>query len=199
MSEADRQRWNQRYREGAYGAREHPAAWLRDCLERIDSRGGRMTVLDLACGAGRNALHLATAGHRVYAVDIAGEALERGRRKADRDGLSVHWRERDLDAGLPDDVPQADLVLLIRYLDLGLVRGIRDHLRPGGYLIAEVHLQSDDADVAGPRNPAFRAAPEALRDAAIAAGLAVVDYSEGRITDPDGRPVCVARVLARRE
>lgn len=199
MSEADRQRWNQRYREGAYAAREHPSTWLLECLEWIGAGDSAMTVLDLACGAGRNALYLAANGHRVYAVDIAGEALDRGRGKADRDGLSVHWHKADLDEGIPDNVPRANLVLVMRYLDLALIRGIRDHLQPGGYLVAEVHVNQGEVDVAGPRNPAFRAASDALRDAAITAGLTVLDYSEGRITDPDDRTVCVARLLARRE
>src|SRR5262249_62367051 len=38
-------------------------------------------VLDVGCGTGRVMLHLATAGHRVYGIDLSAAMLERGRRK----------------------------------------------------------------------------------------------------------------------
>lgn len=199
MSDEDRERWNQRYRDGAYAGRDHPADWLVHCLERLGTGAatgmtGRPTAVDLACGAGRNALYLAAQGHEVYAVDIADEALRRGR---EQDSTRIRFVEWDLDRGLPAELPAADLILMIRYLDLDLIPSVTRQLKTGGHLLADVHLQSD-REVAGPRNPDFRAAPGALRMALVEAGLNVVEYREEHTDDPDGRPVAVARALARK-
>ena len=50
MSRADRKKWNERYRAGAFAERTHPSALLEDWIDRLPL--GR--ALDLACGAGRN-------------------------------------------------------------------------------------------------------------------------------------------------
>lgn len=199
MSADDRQRWNRRYRDGAYAGRDHPAEWLLHCLGRTGADVGRppLTILDLACGAGRNALYLAKLGHEVHAVDIAGVALERGRRKAEERQLSIQWREHDLDRGLPEGLPHADLILMIRYLDPGLIPVCAHQLKTGGHLLVEVHRRTD-SEVAGPRNPDFRIAPGALRRAAGEAGLAIEEYREVHTRDPDGEPVALARLLAKK-
>lgn len=200
MSAEDRQRWNHRYRDGAYAGRDHPAEWLLDCLDQIGAGavGHSLTVLDLACGAGRNALYLAELGHEVHAVDIAGVALQRGRRTADERKVDIHWVEHDLDRGLPEELPRADLILMIRYLDPGLIPACACRLNTGGHLLVEVHLQSD-REVAGPRNPTFRIAPGVLHTAARDAGLTIEEYLEVHTLDPDGQPVALARLLARKQ
>lgn len=199
MSEEDRQRWNRRYLAGAYASREHPAGWLLHGLARIgpDAAPAPLTVLDLACGAGRNALYLAELGHQVHAVDIAGEALQRGRHQAEARRLDIHWLEHDLDRGLPEAVPQADMILMIRYLDTDLIPASARQLKTGGHLLVEVHLESD-REVAGPRNPDFRIATGALREAAVNAGLVIEEYREVHTTDPDDQPVALARLHATR-
>ena len=78
MSGADRERWDERYRLGAYVEREHPSAWLVSCLSRAPS--GR--ALDVACGAGRNALYLAERGYAVTGIDVSPVALARAAESA---------------------------------------------------------------------------------------------------------------------
>ena len=68
MSTVERDKWNERYREGAYEERTHPTALLAEWLPRLP----RGTALDVACGAGRNAIYLAAHGYRVTAVDNRG-------------------------------------------------------------------------------------------------------------------------------
>ena len=188
MSAADRDKWDERYRRGAYADREHPSEWLRRWLPDLP----RGRALDIACGAGRNAIHLAENGFSVVGVDISSVALGRAAASARR--LEIEWLERDLDAGLDLDAV-FDLILMIRYLDLGLMSSLVGSLAPGGYLVVEEHLETD-ADVIGPRNPAFRVPPGALRDAA--GDLEVIDYREGIVTDPDGRSAALARLVACR-
>lgn len=202
MSDADRDKWNARYRQGAYAQRTQPSQLLTEHVPEIVAtqravagRDATLRALDVACGAGRNALYLAGQGYRVDAVDVSAEALARGRRAAAEQGLVVSWIRRDLDQGLPRRLPDYDLVVVMRYLDLSLLSAAAERLRPGGYLICEAHLQSDQP-VIGPRDPNFRAAPGELR--AAAAALEIAEYWEGHTQDPDGRAVALARLVACR-
>lgn len=191
MSDADRDRWNERYRLGAYADREHPSPWLVACLPR----GPTGRALDVACGAGRNALFLAERGYAVTGVDISAEALSRAGQSARTRGLDVEWIEHDLDAG-PGVGGPFDLIVLIRYVDLALLGILCRELAPSGCIVVEEHLATERDDVAGPRNPAFRVPSGALRRAA--ADLQVIDSFEGEVSDPDGRPAVVSRLFARR-
>src|SRR5690606_21943035 len=148
MTETERERWERRYREGAYADRTHPTALLAEWEPRLP----RGLALDVACGAGRNALFLAAAGRRVDALDISPTALERARRDADVRGLDVRWIEADLapdpDAVLPDG--PYDLVVLVRYVHRGILAPLWKRLAPGGALVCEQHVDSAH-DVVGPK------------------------------------------------
>ena len=198
MSEQDRTRWTQRYAEGAYTGRSHPSRLLEQKLEEIRRQhiaGAVPRALDLACGRGRNALFLAEQGYQVDAVDIASNALVAASQVAEQETADIRWIEHDLDQGLPETNADYDLILIVRYLDLALLAQAGDRLRPGGSLLCEVHLQTDQ-DVAGPGNTDFRVAPGALREAVP--GLEILYEEEGLVTDPDGRQVALARLIARR-
>ena len=205
MSAEDRERWNQRYRDGAYAARTHPSAILAEWLESpraalVCSEQARPRVIDLACGLGRNSLHLARAGWDVLAVDVSDQALARLDAVARAESLSITCLRQDLES--VDEAVGAcradgpfDLALVVRYLNLPLIGRVGDLLKPGGTLLAEVHLQSDEP-VAGPGSGRFRAAPGELEEAVC--GLALETSSEGLLEDPDGRRVAVARIEATR-
>jgi len=191
MSRSDRLKWNDRYSKGAYADRTHPSAVLADWINSIPP--GR--ALDVACGAGRNALFLAAHGFEVDAIDISAEALARAQRQAQKAKLHVHWIERDLDEPLVLDAQYA-LILIIRYVNLPLIRRLKRNLAPGGFLICEEHLVSD-ADVVGPSNNAFRVQPGALRR--LAGGLHIHFLEEAVVDDPDNRPSAVARLVAQKK
>jgi len=198
MSTEDREKWNSRYADGAYADRPHPSPWveaqIRGCPAGDDA-ASRPVALDLACGAGRNALYLAQIGYDVHAVDISREGLALGRRRAEASGLDVTWYEHDLDGGLPDTLPaRFDLIVVIRFVRLDLLRRLAGRLDPGGRLLVELHLATD-ADVAGPRSAAFRVAPGLLAETLSELDIEVIE--EGLVTDPDGRQVALARAVAR--
>jgi tellurite methyltransferase len=189
MSETDREKWDRRYREGAYAERTGPSAFL---LEQIgDVPTGR--ALDVACGAGRNAIHLAMQGFQVDAVDISAEALRRAEANAQALGLEINWLQRDLEQGYTLDSGY-QLILVVRYVNLPLLRYLATRLAPGGLLLCEQHLQTT-AEVIGPGNPAFRVKPGEL--AMAAEGLEILHIEEGLVEDPDGRPAALARLVAR--
>jgi len=194
VSDTDRKKWDTRYREGAYVARTHPSVYLVDCLSTIQPPVQK--ALDLACGAGRNSLYLASQGFEVDAVDIAAEALLRGKESAQTAQIEgIHWIEHDLDDGLPASLETYGLIIMMRYLDIALLSSAVGNLVPGGYLLAEVHLQTDQ-QVSGPVGNRFRAADGELRGAAT--GLEVIQYTQGVCHDPDGSMVALARLLAKK-
>jgi len=189
VSAADREKWDERYRLGAYEDRTHPSAWLERWLS--DVTVGR--ALDIPCGAGRNAIFLASRGFSVTGIDISAVALARAEATARSRGLSIEWITRDLDTGHGVE-GTFELIVVIHYVDLDLIENLTDLLAPGGHLIVELHLATD-RPVAGPQDPAYRAAPGALRDAA--GHLDILGYAEEVVEDPDGRTVALARLAAR--
>jgi len=200
MSGSDRDKWNDRYRRGAYRERRHPSVLVKEYVPDIfasqQNSGAELRALDLACGAGRNALYLARLGYRVDALDVSSEALARAEQAARAEALPISCVVHDLDHGLPRGLRDYDLILIMRYLDLSLVASVVERLSPGGYLICEAHLASAEP-VIGPRDAAFRAQPGELR--AAATGLDIAEYWEGSTQDPDGRAVALARLVARRQ
>lgn len=193
MSHAERDTWNERYRGGSYQGRDHPTALLAEWAPRLPP--GR--ALDVACGAGRNALFLAAAGHEVDALDIAAEGLARGRETAAKRGLHIRWIEADLDSDLGAVLPRDtyDLIVWVRYINSSLMPHLLQRLRPRGHLLCEQHLTTAE-DVIGPRSPAFRLQPDDLVSSVT--GVQLLHYFEGLVTDPDGRRAALAQIAARR-
>jgi SAM-dependent methyltransferase len=196
MAEADRDKWNERHREG-YAAHGQPTAVLKQWIDRIP----RGRALDLACGSGRNALFLAANGFDVDAVDISDVALDIGRRRARAAGLRVNWIEQDLDApqnGPPTLADSYTLLLVVRYVNLPLIRELSDRLLPGGMLMTEQHFVTD-AEVGGPTDPMFRLQPGALREFAESLGFRLRFFEEAIVEeDPGGQPMALARLVAQR-
>ena len=189
MSIQDRDKWNRRYAEQSY-RRHNPVNLLHDWLPRLPV--GK--ALDVACGAGRNAIYLAEAGFRVDAIDISAVGLETARLEAERLGVAVNWIEHDLDEPYDFD-RDYDLIVVLWFVRLDLLGDLCACLAPGGYLLSEQHLIAD-GDLAGPENPRFRVAPGALR--AAVGNLEVLFYEEGTGTNSDGEPMASARIVARR-
>ena len=189
MSTEDRDKWNQRYAEDSY-RKTNPVSLLSDWLPRIPV--GK--ALDVACGAGRNALYLAESGFRVDAIDISAEGLKLAARQAETNGLGINWIEHDLDQPYAFDTDY-NLIVVLWYVDLDLIRQLCDCLAPGGILLCEEHLRSEQ-EVIGPGNPDFRVAPGALREAV--SGLELLLYQENIEAIPEGGQIASARVVARK-
>jgi tellurite methyltransferase len=193
VSAAERDKWNERYRDGAYEGRTHPTALLAEWLPRLP----RGRALDVACGAGRNSLALAAAGFAVTAVDIADAALARGRQAAVDRGLAIDWLCADLDDDPSAVLPPGpfEAIIWVRYVHRTLMPLLVARLAPGGVLLTEQHLASP-GPVAGPTSAGFRLAPGELE--AAAQGLTRLHAYEGHVVDPDGRTVALAQLVAQR-
>ena len=192
MSIVERDKWDARYRDGAYERRTHATALLADWLPRLPLGA----ALDIACGAGRNALHLAANGYAVSAIDISGVGLARGRRTADALGLSVDWLCADLDDERNVALPPGpfEVIVWVRYIQRTLMPHVLARLAHGGVLLCEQHLTTT-ADVAGP-GPRYRLAAGEL--ARSASGLELLHSYEGLVADPDARTVALAQIVGAR-
>jgi SAM-dependent methyltransferase len=131
--------WDKHYAE-AEGLESEPAPLLADVADWAPP--GR--ALDLACGAGRNAIFLASLGWDVVAVDSSQEAVRLVRTRAAAAGLRIDARVADLEAGAFAIEPAAyDLICDFFYLQRDLFPTIREGVRPGGLVAAEIHLRDE--------------------------------------------------------
>ena len=189
MSAEDRDKWNQRYAEDSY-RKTNPVTLLSDWLPQLPV--GR--ALDVACGAGRNAIYLAEAGFQVDAIDISQQGLQLIAQQASAANLKIHCIEHDFDEPY-EFARDYDLIVVLWYVNLPLITRLCDNLASGGYLLCEEHLRSDAA-VIGPGNPDFRVAPGSLRDAV--ASLDLLLYEETVEPIEEGGQIASARVVARK-
>jgi tellurite methyltransferase len=189
MAEADRQRWNERYRAREYDFT--PNRWLVSLADRIRSPREGALALDVACGGGRNALFLAELGYVVDAWDVSDEGLtilttELARRAA---GRQPHVKPARIDleaAAVPTS--RYDLVVDLFYLERPLLPGLAAALRPGGLLAFETFVDLGDGRHPEIR-PAFKLRPGELP--AVYADLDLLEYTEDEQSG-------TARLLARR-
>jgi SAM-dependent methyltransferase len=72
---------------------------------------GPRTILDVACGIGTQALGLAALGHQVIASDLSVEAVERGRREAQKRSLTIPFSVADMRQAFAHHQQQFDLVI----------------------------------------------------------------------------------------
>lgn len=124
-------------------------------------RSRRWSVLDVGCGTGRLARRLFEAGCSVAGVDISPAAIDEARSLAvppDREGRSLRFCVADMSIadgppidGGPFDVVVCQLVLSIiggvRERD-NLLRNLREHLGPGGWLYLSASGVSDSINAA---------------------------------------------------
>lgn len=189
MSQLDREKWNRRYAEDSY-RKTNPVTLLEEWLPKLPV--GR--ALDVACGAGRNALYLAGAGFTVDAIDISHDGLKLAQQQAESQSLSINWIEHDLDENYTFEM-NYDLIVIMWYVNQALIARLCDCLASGGYLLCQEHLVTDQESI-GPGNANFRVSPGALRSAV--SELNIMFYQESVETMASGDSVASARVVARK-
>ncbi len=185
MAESDRTRWDQRYGQASEVDLD-PPGWLKEIDSLLPRQG---CAIDIAAGAGRLAIWLADRGLVVLAVDISAAGLELARREAMARGLEIETLAQDLEAESLPDGP-FDVVTCFNYRQRDLFPSIREHLKVGGLLLAEIATVPNLERHAHP-SLRFLAEPGELRE--DCAPLEIVYYQEGWLGDRAS-----ARVLARK-
>ncbi len=179
--------WEQMYRSGERGSEDAPTRLLVETAANL-SPG---TAIDLACGAGRNALFLAGLGWTVTAVDGSPAAIEILKRRAKERGLVIGTEVADLtapDFALP--LHSFDLIVIAYYLQRSLFAKVEPALKPDGMVLAIVHTPEK-----GEPTDYKRAAPGELRR--TFEGWKILHYYEGPSRDPAHRRP-VAEIVAQR-
>ena len=166
-----------------------PSPWVVRHLPLVPA-GGR--VLDLACGNGRHARLLATAGYEVVAVDRDFAAIS-----ALRGASGITALQLDLEGG---DWPLAGErfagVVVANYLWRPRLPDVCALLGDGGVLIYETFMVGNAA-YGKPSSPEFLLRPGELRAVAGAAGLREIAFVEGYVDSP--KPALRQAICAVRE
>ncbi len=190
-------KWNARYAGGGNPPEAEPLPLLTAAVAGV--RAGR--ALDLACGAGRHAVWLAERGWQVDAVDGAAAGIELLLARAGRAECCERIRPQvaNLEAEPPGFTIGADaydLIVDCFFLHRPLFPAIRRGVRPGGLLVAALHLPAPGAG----RGHGYVLEPGELRRLVSGWGWMLLRSEElgpGRGGAPD-HGLGVAEIVARR-
>ena len=182
--------WDERYRSGEHTTKE-PSPLLKTAIE--DLKPGR--ALDIACGVGRHAIYLAERGWHVTAVDSSRVGIDILKERAREAGVIVDARVANLEAGEFHIEPDAyDLICVFYYLQRDLFPSIRAGVKPGGDVVAAIHLNDGKPD-AKPRNPDFLLERDELKR--LFQDWEITYYREGE-SDEGGHHHDTAYLIARK-
>jgi tellurite methyltransferase len=134
-------------------------------------------ALDIACGAGRNAIFLAERGWKVTAVDSSQTGIELAGKRATARNVALDLRVADLERDEFRIEPDYyDLICNFYYLQRDLFPQIRAGVRHGAVVVAAIHMVDDSPELK-PMNPAYLLKPGELR--AEFYGWELLHYLEG--------------------
>jgi tellurite methyltransferase len=109
-------------------------------------------ALDLAMGAGRNAIYLAKEGFQVEGIDISAEAVEKAMALAESESVKISTLVADLENGYKLTPMAYDVIVCFYYLHRPLIAEIKEGLKPGGVVVYETY-NADQAEWGRPKNP----------------------------------------------
>jgi len=189
MDLTEQSRWNQRYSESPSSWVE-PDTFLINAYDDFLAGAGSGAALDLAGGAGRNAVWLAERGWRVKLIDISDVALKMAREKFDavKKASSAQpknspVRKASLKTEIVDlnsishlGTEEYDLLVVFYFLRRELFPAIARALKPGGTLIYRTYTVDRMKVPGGPSDPRYLLQPNELLHAF--AGLRVLHYRE---------------------
>ena len=193
--------WNNRFAAPHFIYGETPNAFVAEMAAQIPAG----PVLCLAEGEGRNAVHLATLGHRVTAVDQSEAGLAKARRLAAARGVEIETVQADLGNFTIEPGVWSGIVATFAHLPPAIrhqvhaqaVRG----LRPGGVFVLEAYTPAQLAfDTGGPKSPELLMTLAGLRDELAGLEILIGREIERDVIEGDGHTGrgAVVQVLARR-
>ncbi len=135
------EKWIGRYQqEGRHWQTSQPALLLQQIAGELPTSG---LALDAAGGVGVNGLFLAERGLHVIVLDVSEVGLRLAKEQAAARKLWVETAVVDLShPWLPPDA--FDVILNFRFLERAAFPVYRQALKPGGWLLFETFLQTDE-------------------------------------------------------
>jgi len=193
--------WNLRYAAPQYIYGETPNAFVAEMASQIPAG----PVLCLAEGEGRNAVHLATLGHRVMAVDQSEAGLAKARQLATARGVEIETVLADLGNFTIAPGVWAGIVATFAHLPPAMRRQVHAQaalgLRPCGVFLLEAYTPAQLMfDTGGPKSPELLMTLASLRDELAGLKLLVGREIERNVIEGDGHTGrgAVVQVFARR-
>jgi SAM-dependent methyltransferase len=164
MSQEERRTWDERFRAGDHAGTE-PDSFLAslDEYRALLPESGR--ALDVACGAGRNAVWLAQRHWSVTGCDISMEGLRKARGLASVRGVTIDLVCADLENAPPfQNNCQGifDLILCFFYLERSLYPYLKAALKPGGLIFYKTYTLGHKRVTASPMRNAYLLEPQEL-------------------------------------
>ena len=133
-----------------HGSGLEPARLLVENVELLPK--GR--ALDVAMGAGQNAIFLAKMGFDVEGVDISAEAVNTALSSARNAGVTIRVQVADLEGNYHVEKGVYDVIICFNYLQRSLIPQIKDGLRKGGMVVYETFIV-DQTQFGKPRNTEY--------------------------------------------
>ena len=163
MSRQERAAWDERFRAGDHASEDHDP-FLAQLDEYLEAAPSALRAIDLACGAGRNAVYLAERGWDVTACDVSLEGLRAAQLLARKRGVRLRLFCQDLEtAQLPLD--HFDLVICFFYLQRVLFPQIKAAIRPGGFVVYKTYTTDQLRFPGRPRHALHMLRPQELLEA----------------------------------
>jgi SAM-dependent methyltransferase len=195
--------WNKRYAKPGYAYGTEPNDFLVSVTERIPK--GR--VLSLGEGEGRNAVHLASLGYDVTAVDVSDVGLEKARRLATERDATLSTVAADLAAYTIEPDTWDGIISIFCHLPRRLrqqvhVNAVRG-LKTGGTFVLEAYTPRQlDLGTGGPPDRELLVSLEELQLELSALDLVLARETERHVAEGRchyGRSAVVQVVGVRRE
>ena len=159
--------------------------WVRRFAPVIPKGG---LILDLACGAGRHTVLLASLGHQILAVDRDISMMETLK------SALIQTLKLDLeDSEWPLLKQEFSAIVVTNYLYRPFLDELPKMLCEGGVLIYETFAEGN-AQFGKPSNPNFLLKPGELLALAQRSGLKVIAYEDIYLDQP--KPAMVQRICA---
>ena len=174
----ERQIWNERYGASPQSWQEPDPFLVQAFAEHVAPAfpvPASKIALDLAGGAGRHAIYLASQGWPVEIIDISEVGLSLAQERAAQQGVRLNTDLADL-AQVHLRPVSYDLIVVFYFLKRGLFPSISAALRPGGLLIYRTFTTAQKDFEGGPHDGAFLLKPNELLFAFP--GLQVLYYRE---------------------
>ena len=185
MSEFDRTKWDAKYADPDFAPRE-PSAVLMSLTEFLPASG---KALEVAGGAGRNAIWLATQGLDVTIADVSSVGLAQAAARAAAARVNLTTRCIDLQEN-PFPAGPWDLIVSCRYLHRPLFAVYPHVLAPGGTLIV---IQPTKSNLQRHEKPPPDFLLEDGELPRLIQGLTIIHSEEGWLADERHDAVVLAR------
>ena len=183
--------WEEKYQIRCLADVPQPAAFLREHADMLGSAGA---ALDIAMGAGQNAVFLAQRGYGVTGVDRSRAAAALAQEHARDKGVSIDAVAADmLDWPFPEN--NFDVILNFYFFEPALAPRIKAGLKKGGLLFFETYTL-DQQRFDGPHNPDFLLKPNELLESFL--DMFVMFYHERVEPNAAGGYRAVASMIAKK-